>query len=298
MLDLEKLHQFVVLARHGSYTTAATLLHVSQPTLTRNIQSLEKTLKVRLLDRGRNGIALTATGSDLLRHAHSILQHADSITADLSERSEGIRGHVRIGAGPMVGGSMLPGVISDVLDSGRDITIRTVLSQTQTMYTLLLDGELDFFVSRMPSPPWADDLETTVLGVARPSFYVRHDHPLTRPEEVTFEDISQYPRVGVTAWNEMLSEAVDASIARLISATIESDDIAVLNHLAHQGLAVLIGSVQPLHDGLVKLDVGDYSDVLPGSQVTLNQPANRTLSPAVNYVLELTSRRARAMFGE
>lgn len=292
MLEMFKLEQFVVLAHHRSYTTAAAALHVSQPTLTRTIQGLERTVQAKLFDRGRNGVALTDIGTDLLRHAEDLLRHAGSVEADIAARSHGIRGHVRIGAGPMIGGSIMPGVVQSVIESGHDISLRILLLQAHTMYSMMLDGELDFFISRAPNPGWSDRLTSKVLGYARTEFWVRPTHPLARKKRVTFEDLGRFQRVTGTAWNELLPSRVSADLAKLISATIEIDDSGVLYKLVEQTDTILISSWDPGLEELVPLHVVKSATLLVPQPVMLNSPVHRTLSPAVLYVMKIAERSA------
>lgn len=296
MLEMFKLEQFVVLAHHLNYTTAATALHVSQPTLTRTIQSLERSLNATLFDRGRNGVALTDIGVEFLRHSEDLLRHAGSVEADIAARSRGIRGHVTVGAGPAIGGAILPGVVQSVLESEHDITLRLVLAQAHRMYSMMLDGELDFFVSRAPNPGWSDRLTSKVLGHARTEFWVRPSHPLARKKRVTFEDIGRFSRLSVTAWNELLPSRAAPELAKLVNATIEVDDSGVLHQLVNETDAILISFWDPGLVGLVRLDVVRRKPELGPQPVMLNSPAHRTLSPAVKYVMRLVDRAAAESF--
>ncbi|MFG2042990.1 LysR family transcriptional regulator [Dactylosporangium sp. NPDC048998] len=296
MLDIAKLVQFTVLARSGSYTAAAAALHVSQPTLTRNIQSLEHSLRARLLDRGRNGIALTAIGEELLQHAEDLLRHAASIEADIAARSQGIRGHVRVGVGPSIGGAILPGVVMQVAESGLDISIRIELAPATTMYDMLLAGELDFVISREPNRSWSEKLSTTIIGHATPEFFVRHSHPLAQQREVTIEELGRYPLICGTAWNEVLPSMVPPEALRHLQATIEVDDTGLSYHIA-QGLdGVLVSGRGLVQDNFVQLTLVDRGGHLEGAPVTLNRPSHRTLSPAVEYVMKLAVEAARSVY--
>lgn len=295
MLDILKLEQFAVLAHHGSYTTAAAALHVSQPTLTRAIQSLEHSLKAKLLDRGRNGVALTEIGVEFLQHVEDLLRHADSIEADIAARSQGIKGHVRFGAGPAIGGVIMPDVVQEVVESGHELTLSITLAQAHTMYSMMLDGELDFFISRAPNPGWSDKLRSTVLGEARTEFWVRESHPLAK-KRVTFEDLGRFQRVCGTAWNELLPGRVSPELAQLVHATIEVDDSGIMTRLVQETDAVLIAYLEPGAEGLVRLDIADRGDELGDQPVMLSRPAHRTLSPAVQYVMRLAADQARKSY--
>lgn len=296
MLDILKLEQFTVLAHHGSYTSAAAALHVSQPTLTRTIQSLEHSLQAKLLDRGRNGIALTEIGTEFLQHAEDLLRHVGSIEADIVARSQGIKGNVRFGAGPAIGGVIAPNVVQAVFDSGYEVTLGIVLAQAQTMYTMMLDGDLDFFISRTPNPGWSDKLKSTVLGHARTEFWVGREHPLATKNRVTFADIGRFQRVCGTAWNELLPGLVSPELAKLIHATVEVDDSGVMNRLVQDTDAVLISYLDPGFDSLVRLNIADRGKELGGQPVMLSRPAQRTLSPAVRYVMKLAAAQARKSY--
>lgn len=296
MLDIVKLEQFTVLARHGSYTSAAAALHVSQPTLTRTIQSLEHTLKAKLLDRGRNGVALTEIGTEFLQHAEDLLRHAVSIEADIADRSQGIKGTVRFGAGPAIGGVIAPDVVQSVVESGHEVSLSITLARAQAMYSMMLDGDLDFFISRAPNPGWSDKLQSTVLGYARTEFWVRPTHPLATQQRVTFTDVGRFPRVCGTAWNELLAARTSPQLAKLVYATIEVDDSGIMNRLAQDTDAVLISYLDPGVSGMIRLDIADRGEELGDQPVMLSKPAHRTLSPAVRYVMKLAADRARASY--
>ncbi|UOQ57526.1 LysR family transcriptional regulator [Leucobacter allii] len=298
MLDLQRLEHFRVLASHQSYTAAAAALHVSQPTLTRSIQGLEKSLNARLLDRGRNGVELTDVGLELLHHAHSLAQHVTSIEADISMRSQGMRGHVNIGLGPNIGGMILPSVISEIVDSEHDITLRATLSPATEMYAMTLNGELDFFVSRMPNPSWLEKLDVLPIGMARTEFFVRPAHPLAAKKRVKLADVLEYQRICGTAWNEVLaSSSADQDIPPL-EASIEVDDSGVLARAVHDADLILVGMNQePAASGLVRLAISDRKQLFPGAPVTLNRPTHRSLSPAGRFVLRIVLAHAYAIFG-
>lgn len=296
MLDILKLEQFTVLAHHGSFTSAAAALHVSQPTLTRIIQSLEHTLQAKLLDRGRNGVVLTEIGAELLQHAEDLLRHAGSIEADIAARSQGIKGNVRFGAGPSIGGIIAPDVVQSVIESGHEVTLSITLAKAQTMYSMMLDGDLDFFISRAPNPGWSDKLQSTVLGHARTEFWVRPAHPLATQKRVTFADVGRFQRLCGTAWNELLPGRASPELAKLVYATIEVDDSGIMNRLAQETDAVLISYFDPGLEGLVRLDIADRGKELGDQPVMLSRPAQRTLSPAVRYVMRLAADRARASY--
>lgn len=91
-LDLRQLRCFVAVAEELNFRRAAERLHMTQPPLSRQMQQLEHTLGTALLERNRQGVALTAAGRCLLVEAHSLLGQADSLLQRFraAPRSSGI----------------------------------------------------------------------------------------------------------------------------------------------------------------------------------------------------------------
>src|SRR5215211_1521112 len=79
-LDLNELRGFCVAADLGSLGRAAVRLHVSQPSLSKRLASLEAKAGVRLLERSPRGVTLTPAGRRLYEHAHALLERADQVT--------------------------------------------------------------------------------------------------------------------------------------------------------------------------------------------------------------------------
>ena len=73
MIPTQKLHHVVVLADQRNYRRAADILHLTQPALSRSITSIERTLGVRLFDRGRGGVKPTGLGKLFVERARTIV---------------------------------------------------------------------------------------------------------------------------------------------------------------------------------------------------------------------------------
>ncbi|WP_280267267.1 LysR family transcriptional regulator [Nocardia wallacei] len=86
-LELRHLRAFAVLCEERSYTRAARRLHLTQPSLSRTIQQLERILDCRLIDRTPRRFEVTGEGAEFLAHARRILADLDAVVADLQLRS-------------------------------------------------------------------------------------------------------------------------------------------------------------------------------------------------------------------
>ena len=89
-MELYLLRTFVTVAEQGHLTKAATLLHVTQPTVSGQIKALEEQLKLRLFERGPGGVRLTKAGEALLPHAKAVL----SEVAEFRKASNRLEGHL------------------------------------------------------------------------------------------------------------------------------------------------------------------------------------------------------------
>lgn len=98
-MELRTLEYFLAVAREGNISNAAKALHITQPTLSRQLSSLEKEFGRELYTRGPKGIELTDQGSILCRYAESIVELAHKAEEDMLPSERSIGGTVHIGAG-------------------------------------------------------------------------------------------------------------------------------------------------------------------------------------------------------
>lgn len=98
-MEIRVLRYFLTIVEEKSINKAAGVLHITQPTLSRQIAQLEDEVGVKLLQRGGRGITLTEEGILLRRRAEEILQLVDKTEQELQEQDELIEGTITIGCG-------------------------------------------------------------------------------------------------------------------------------------------------------------------------------------------------------
>lgn len=98
-MELRVLRYFLAVAREENITKAAALLHVTQPTLSRQLMQLEEELGVKLFRRSQYRIILTDDGMRLRSRAQEIVELADRAEAEFSNRDEDVAGEIAIGCG-------------------------------------------------------------------------------------------------------------------------------------------------------------------------------------------------------
>jgi DNA-binding transcriptional LysR family regulator len=188
-LDLRLVRYFTVVAEHLNYGRAAEALRVAQPSLSRQIQRLEKTLGVRLLERTTQGSTLTAAGAAFLPRAQELLHAAGRAT--LAARSAAPARTVTIG---YVEDLVITPAVRDLRRRRPDAHVRTLHLDWDEVGALP-DGRVDAVVVRTPLPIPADGLETTVLYEEGRVLLIPADHRLAGKESVTPQDFADEPLV-------------------------------------------------------------------------------------------------------
>ena len=110
-MEIRVLRYFLTVVREESITKAAEVLHITQPTLSRQLAQMEEEIGVRLFDRGTRKIRLTNEGLLLRRRAEEILQLVDKTEKELVEQEEQVEGKIAIGCGEVASVQMLPDLI-------------------------------------------------------------------------------------------------------------------------------------------------------------------------------------------
>lgn len=100
-MDIRVLKYFLTVVREENITRAADILHITQPTLSRQLSKLEEDLGVQLFLRGKKGIALTNEGILFRRRASEIVELADKAERELSESEQLIDGEIAVGCGEL-----------------------------------------------------------------------------------------------------------------------------------------------------------------------------------------------------
>lgn len=107
-MEIRVLRYFLTVVREESITKAAEVLHITQPTLSRQLAQLEEDIGVKLFYRGNRKISLINEGILLRRRAEEILQLVDKTERELVEQEEQIEGKITIGCGEIAAVQLLP----------------------------------------------------------------------------------------------------------------------------------------------------------------------------------------------
>lgn len=126
--DWNQARAFLATAEDGSLSAAARRLNQSQPTLSRQVAALEKSLGVTLFERTAKQLILTDTGRALLAHVRKMAEAAGAISLSASGRASELAGEVRITAGEAVSAYLLPPILEKLTAAYPEINVQLVVS--------------------------------------------------------------------------------------------------------------------------------------------------------------------------
>jgi DNA-binding transcriptional LysR family regulator len=148
-MDLKRLRYFATVARLGSFTAAAELLHMAQPPLSQRIQELEAEVGATLLNREQRPLTLTAAGRLFYEQAVQILQQADAMMASMRRLVNNERPTFTFGVVPANFHGNLATIIRQFRQALPRIDIRMVEMNSLEQAAALRDGSIDAGISRV-----------------------------------------------------------------------------------------------------------------------------------------------------
>jgi DNA-binding transcriptional LysR family regulator len=295
-IELWKLQHVAVLARHGSFVKAAEELRLTQSALTRSIQGLERQFGVRLFDRERSGVTLTAIGRELMQRAEPLFLDSADVTRFLQSASQGDVGEVAFGLSALPAKLFLAPLMLKLFTEKPHLRCSVAVQAPRELMQMLTSDRIEFFLAaHIPASPNVPLAVTELLEVSR-ALAVRVGHPLLGRGPVSLEDLAPYPIVvslaeGVASGPPSLLDSRPASLrsgdyAALLRITLNSDAIWSTSMPPHSSAAAELGlAVLPLAQALERSNL-----VLKSVRL-----ARRTLSPAARETLgELERRCAEA----
>lgn len=193
-MELRVLRYFLAIAREESITGAASCLHMTQPTLSRQIRDLEEELGQKLLVRGSHRVALTPEGMLLRKRAEEIVSMADKTEAEFRAMKGEVSGEIYIGGGETDAMNQVAAVCHELQESHPGIRYHLYSGNAQDVTERLDKGLLDFGILIQPT----DITKYDYLSIpARDTWGIilRRDSPLAQRPCIRRQDISAAPLI-------------------------------------------------------------------------------------------------------
>jgi DNA-binding transcriptional LysR family regulator len=177
-LRLRHLNCFVAIAQERTLARAAARLHLSQPAVSKTLVELEEWAGVRLVERGRNGAALTAQGEHFLRYALDATRAVEASASALARQDAHATPAVRLGALPTVATALLPEALLRFKTLRPHVGVKIHTDSNSELLRALKAGDLDLMVGRMAEPVMMQGVSFEYLYTESLLVVVRAGHPL------------------------------------------------------------------------------------------------------------------------
>lgn len=258
---LKQLRAFCFAAKTGSISKAAEQLYLSQPSVSLQIQALERELNTMLFERRGPKIRLTPDGQALLEIATPMVEGMDSLRDTFAERCGDLNsGYLNIAAGESTLLYILPKYLKQFSDKYPGVRIRLHNVTGADGMAMLRADEADFAVGSMLDMP--DDVSYFPVFEFNPTLITPLDHPLAKQGRVTLEDIAKYdlilPPRYLSTWGLVKSVFQQYNIQHKVA--LEAGGWAVIKKYVEIGLGISIVTDICLeeNDKLATISVKEY----------------------------------------
>ncbi len=250
-IKLRQLSHLLALEECGSFSRAATFLHISQPALSRSIQALEAQIGAPLFLREGHGVVPTDLGRVLLAHARQITRMADDLHDRLVDNPAISHQELSVGAGPFPAGTVVSRAVTAFIDTHPRCKVRVEVRNWDELLPKLRNHELDLFVAETSTLEQERDLQIEPLSRQPLHFLARAQHPLAGLPYPGLGGILNYPIAALARIPPRLLEPVLAALSRSAAKPVQIDafpallctDHSVIKHAVQTSNAIMVSSL-------------------------------------------------------
>lgn len=191
-MEIRVLQYFLAIAREESISGAAEYLHITQPTLSRQMKDLEEEFGKQLFIRGNRKITLTDDGMLLRKRAEEIINLVDKTQIEMNSSDNQLNGDIYIGGGETEGLQLITKIIKEMQNEHPQVKFHLYSGNASDVSERLDKGLIDFGLVIKPANIYKYDYidlpATDVWGVL-----MRKDSPLAKLDKITVNDIKNLP---------------------------------------------------------------------------------------------------------
>ncbi|WP_329741797.1 LysR family transcriptional regulator [Dyella sp. A6] len=187
----KQLRAFVAIVKLGTLSRAAEALYLSQPTVSLQLQALERELGATLLERRRRRINLTDAGEALYELARPLVEGWDTLDRDFHSKVQGLQaGKLVIAAGTSTIQYLLPDLVRRYRERFPAVQLQLANVTGRDGLAMLREDKADFAVGSMLDVP--NDIAWAPVRHYDPMLITPPDHPLASKDAVSLRDLSPY----------------------------------------------------------------------------------------------------------
>ncbi len=299
-MDLRRWTHIVALADRRSFVRAAEQVNLSQPALTRSIQSAEAELGLKLFDRASSEVLPTPAGEFVIARARQLVFNSHCLARDVElYRNRGL-GDTAFGVGPFPAATFLADMLAGLRRDYPGINLRVEIANWDQLLQRLRDEDIEFFVADTRDLPADPQLQQQPLRREAGGFYVRAGHALATRKPVALQQLWAYGVASVRLpdgvrkviaglLDEAANVSPDVSPRSGLDTALECDDVQVLKAVALASDTVLAAPHAAVADAVA--DGSLRALTVPGlpplfSEMGVVSLRGRTPSPMAELILQ------------
>jgi len=284
---LKQMRAFCQVVRCGSVTQAAEKLFLSQPSITLQVQALERELNATLFERHGPTLRLTPDGEALYSLAEPLVRGIDELQTNfVAQHGRLESGELNIGAGESTILYILPEAVSRFVKAYPGVHVRLFNVTGRDGLKMLKADEIDFAVGSMLEVP--DDISYQPVVTYDPVLIVPPGHALAKKKNVTLEHISQYglilPPRHLSTWGMVKYVFQQHNLSFRV--TLEAGGWEVIKKYVEMGMGISIVTDICL-TGCEKLERIPLKDYFPQRDYGLVLRKGKFLSPQAQRFVEM-----------
>ena len=288
-VELRHLAALEAVAREGTFGRAAVSLGYTQSAISQQIQTLERLVGERLLERpgGPRAVSLTEAGALLLRHAESIIARLHAAQADMAALSQGQSGALRIGTFQSVGAKVLPNVMRRFLAAWPHVELElTESASDDDLLRLIERGELELAFAMLPTLEGPFESEEILRDPY--VLLVPADHELGGLERTSIAELGDLTLIGNRACRSTaLAEGELVQRGVTVDVAFRSDDNGTVQGLVGAGFGAALVPLLTVDPNDARVSVLEIEPEIPHRRIALAWHRDRHRSPAARAFADI-----------
>jgi DNA-binding transcriptional LysR family regulator len=290
-VELRHLAALEAVAREGTFGRAAASLGYTQSAVSQQIQTLERIVGERLLERpgGPRAVSLTEAGALLLRHAEPIVARLHAAQADMAALAQGQTGALRIGTFQSVGAKVLPDIMRRFLERWPRVELElSESSSDDDLLRLVERGELELAFTMLPS--LEGPFETVELLRDPYVLLVPAEHALGGERRTSLADLGDLTLIGNRACrstrlaeDELVQRGVGVDVA------FRTDDNGMVQGLVGAGFGAALVPLLAVDPNDERVTVLELEPQIPRRRIALAWHRDRHRSPAARAFVDVAA---------
>ena len=253
-MEIYQVRQLIAISDTGSFTRAADLLNVTQPSLSTGISKLEQELGVTLVIRGRRSVKLSEQGKMFVARAQQILDLCAKIRLETKEHDT--QQVVRFGVIPSVPVNKISAIARVCMSAFPNVSFDYREGSSQELHRLVDGGRIDIALTSSLQPSEADDL----VHLLDEDFVLicQHKHPLANRRFVSLKDLNGLPfvlRMSCEARNSIAELMNEKSVTMKVVARTAQDERAL--HMVQEGIGIAFVPAMFASSNVLSLKIQD-----------------------------------------